>query len=60
MVHTNYEWYLKKDLSSYGGEWVAIIDEKVVAHGKDVSEVIKEVKTKHSNKMPLITKVRTE
>ena len=54
----NYEWFLKKDLSDYSGKWLAIIDKEVVDSGKNVTQLIKSVKTKYPNKRPFITKVR--
>ncbi len=56
--YMNYEWFLNKDFSKNAGEWLAIIDRNVVASGKDVDRLIKEVKSKYPNKRPLITKVR--
>jgi len=54
----NYEWFLKKDFSSYSGKWLAIIDRKVVASGNEVDKIIKQVKKKYPNKRPFVTKVR--
>ncbi|MFH1668324.1 MAG: DUF5678 domain-containing protein [Candidatus Woesearchaeota archaeon] len=56
--YTNYEWFLKKDLSSYSGKWVAIIDKKIIASGTTASAVIKESKHQYPTKRPFITKVR--
>lgn len=58
--YTNYEWFLEKDLSEYAGKWIAIVDRRVVASGKDVNKIFKEVKTKFPNKRPLITKIRNK
>ncbi len=56
--YADYEWFLKKDFKDYAGQWLAIIDKKVVASGNDVSRVIQQTKTKYPNKKPLITKVK--
>ena len=56
----NYEWFLKKDFSSYSGKWLAIIDKKVVASGDDANKIITEVKEKYPHKRPLITKIRNK
>jgi len=56
--YANYEWFLKKDLKDYAGKWLAIIDKKVVASGKDVNQIINKVKKEYPNKKPLITKVK--
>ncbi len=58
MVDDDYEWYLKEDLSRYAGTWIAIIDKKVVASGRDVHKVVEEVKKAYPDKNPLITKVK--
>ena len=56
-LERNYEAYLQTSLSSYLGEWVAICDNKVVSHGKNVKKVFEEAKKKYPNKKPLLTKV---
>ena len=38
---TNYQYFLKLDTSPYKGEWIAIADKKIVAHGKDAQKVYK-------------------
>lgn len=56
--YLNYEWFLKKDFSKYSGKWLAIIDQKIVASGDNVNQVIKDAKKEHPHKRPFITKVR--
>lgn len=56
--YSNYEWFMEKDLHMHAGKWLAIIDKKIVASGKDVNNVIDEAKKKYPNKKPLITKVK--
>ena len=58
--YANYEWFLKADLTSYSGKWLAIINRKVVASGYKVSEVIQKAKEAYPSKKPLITKVRNK
>ena len=53
----SYNFFLKSDLSKYIGEWIAIVDDKIVAHGKDVKKIYEEAKKNYSKKRPLITKV---
>ncbi len=53
----NYEFYLQTNLENYLGEWVAICDNKIVSHGKDVKKVFEEAKKKYPTKNPLLTKV---
>ncbi|MCX6749417.1 MAG: DUF5678 domain-containing protein [Candidatus Pacearchaeota archaeon] len=60
MEHTleqNYEVYLQTNLDSYLGEWVAICENRVVSHGKNVKKVFEEARLKYPNKKPLLTKV---
>lgn len=40
----NYEWFIKADLSSYEGLYVAIAQEKVVANGEDPGKVYEQAK----------------
>lgn len=58
--YANYEWFLKEDLSKFSGNWIAIINKKVVAHDKNVGKIIEEVKEKFPTKKPLITKIRNK
>lgn len=53
----NYEFYLQTDLGKYTGEWVAICEKKVVAHGKSAKKVFDEAKKTYPKKRPLLTKV---
>ena len=57
-METNYDWYLKQDLSKFSGKWLAIVDRKVVATGKNAEQVIKEARKEYPNKRPMITKVK--
>lgn len=38
-VSANYDFFLRTDTSRYKGEWIAIADNKVVAHGSDAKKV---------------------
>jgi len=50
----NYEFYMKADLHEHLGEWVAIVDEKIVAHGKSVKQVYAEAKKHFPDKIPFL------
>lgn len=54
---SNYQFFLENDLSSYIGEWVAICNKTIVAHGKDVKEVFRLAKQKYPKEKPLLTKI---
>ncbi len=58
MGYVNYEWFLKQDFSEFAGNWVAIVDKKVVASGKNVEKIIKKVKIDYPRKRPFITRVK--
>lgn len=38
----NYDYFVKADTSRYSGEWIALADRKVIAHGKDAHEVYRQ------------------
>ncbi|MAG18356.1 MAG: succinyl-CoA synthetase subunit alpha [Candidatus Diapherotrites archaeon] len=52
-----YEFYANADLSKYAGQWVAIVDNKVVAHGKNVKKILKEAEKEAPKAIPFIAKV---
>jgi len=58
--YTNYEWFLKSDLSQYAGKWLAIVDQKIIAVGKNAREVIEKAKKQYPQKRPFVTKVRDQ
>lgn len=53
----NYSFFINADMSRYVGEWIAIIDAKVVAHGKNAKSVYEQAVENYPKKRPLITKV---
>lgn len=53
----NYGYFMKTDLSGYLGEWIAICDEKIVAHGNSAKKVFEEAKRKCPSEKPLLTRV---
>ena len=57
---SNYDYFLKVDTSSYKGEWVAIAQAKIVAHGKDAQKVYKQAKKKTPKEDISLAKVPTE
>jgi len=52
-----YEQEISADLSNFIGEWVIIVDKKVVEHGENLKGIFKEVKEKYPNRKLLIGKV---
>ena len=53
----NYQFLMKTNVDRYIGEWVAICDQKIVSHGKDVKAIFKEAKRLFPRKTPFITRV---
>lgn len=56
----NYEFFIKMDTSKYKGEWIAIANKAVVAHGKDAEKVYKSAQKKVKNKEISLAKVPEE
>ena len=59
-VSTNYEFFIKTDTSRYKGEWIAIAENKIVAHGQDANDVYKKAVKKTGNKDVSLAKVPDE
>ena len=57
---SNYDWFIEKDLSSYAGKWLAIINKNVVAYNDDVTKLLNEVRIKYPKKRLFITKIRSK
>lgn len=55
----NYEWYIRADTSKFAGKWIAIVDQKPVASGRDAKKVYEKAKAKYPNKKPSLAKVPT-
>jgi len=60
MDSKNYEYFMEADVSRFTNEWIAIVDQKIVSHGKSVKEVLSEVKHKYPGKTPLIARIPGE
>lgn len=57
---TNYQWYLKAETSKYAGEWVAIANQKIVAHGDSAFKVRKKASQKHPQTKIALAKIPKE
>lgn len=53
----NYQFFMSTNIDRYIGEWIAICNEKIIAHGKDVKKVFNESKQKCPKERPLLTRV---
>ena len=43
-VSENYKYFVKTDTSKFSGQWIALTDKKIIAHGKDAQEVYRQAK----------------
>jgi len=58
-VEKNFDFFLNTDFQGYKeNEWVAICDQKVVAHGDNLKQVIKKAKDVCGTSRPLFTRVK--
>jgi len=53
----NYEGLLEQNTEGYTGEWIILIDGQIVAHGKELHTILKQVKEKYPNKRPFLAKI---
>ncbi len=53
----NYDAFMKMNLSPYLGEWIAVCENRIVAHGKKVKDVFYEAKGKCPGNRSFIAKV---
>ena len=49
-----------KELGNHVGEWVAIVDKKIVAKGKDAKKVFDKTKKAYPTKIPYIMKIPSD
>lgn len=57
MRDQDYQAFLKLDLSPYGGEWIAICEQKVISHGKNIKQVYHQAKKKYPEETPQLVLV---
>ena len=60
MKDKDYAWYIEQDFSQYHGEWIAILDQKVIAHNVSLEELLDVVNQQYPDADPLITKVKLQ
>jgi hypothetical protein len=56
-IISNFESLSEEETSKYDGEWVAVIDNKIVIHNKSFKEVYNFIKTNYPNEKPLISRL---
>jgi hypothetical protein len=54
---TELKYYSQTDFSEYAGEWIALLDRQLLAHGKILKEVYAEATSKAKGKTPFFVMV---
>ena len=52
-----YAQYMQMDLADHVGDWVAIDNDQIIAHGKDFKQVFDAARKHTKNKTPFIVRV---
>jgi len=60
VMKDNYSFFLSANLEKYLGQWVAIVDRKVVSSGVNAKKVLVAARRKFPSKTPLLAKVPTK
>ncbi|MBI5635802.1 succinyl-CoA synthetase subunit alpha [Candidatus Micrarchaeota archaeon] len=50
----NYEFYLNSNLEKYVGEWIAVVDGKIIPHGASVKRAYQECRKQCPGKTPFL------
>lgn len=53
----NYQFFMQANVNSHIGEWVAVCEGKIVAHGKSVKDVANEARKLCGSKKILLARV---
>ena len=56
-MNTNYQFFMKENMDKFIGDWVAVCNQKIVSHGKNVKKVFKEAKEKCPKERPFLTRI---
>jgi len=57
---SNYQYFMEADVSKFSGEWIAVSDTKILAHGKNLMEVAEEAKKASQGKKFLLARVPSQ
>ena len=57
MSEESYNYFMKLNLKPYSDEWIAIVNDRVVSHGRNAKDVFRQAKKEYPKSNPLITKV---
>lgn len=56
----NYQYFMDVDVSPFIGEWIAICENKIIAHGKDLKEIVEKAKEVSQGKKFLLARVPSQ
>lgn len=56
----NYQFFMEADISNYIGEWIAILEDKIIAHGKNLREVTEKAQKVSKGRKFLLARVPSE
>lgn len=52
-IHSDYRWLLMQSLSQYKGQWIAVLNKKIVARDISLKQVMKTVSSLSLRNVPL-------
>ena len=56
----NYQYYMDTDLSEFSGEWIAICEDKIIAHGRNIKIVVEHANHVSGGKKFLLARAPSE
>ncbi len=59
-LEKNYHYFMEADVSPYIGEWIAILENNVISHGKSLKEVVRIANTISKGRKFLLARVPSE
>ena len=54
---TEYDFYVKSDFSQYAGQWIAILNNKVIAHSTNFKQIAEMTDKEVNGKKALIVRI---
>ena len=56
----NYEYFMEADVSRFIGQWIAVCENKIISHGRNLKEVVEQAKKISNGKKFLLARVPSE
>lgn len=60
MQEANYHYFMETDISKYVGEWIAVYENRIIAHGRELKEVVSMAKEVSGGKKFLLARVPSQ